>query len=183
MQRRRLTALFVLTLMVIGAVLRPGSAPESVLETRGSGVLIPGSDVAYAQQDTCWGPCLAANPLGWANFEWAVFNVEPRLWQTPTPPQPPLPTQTPHVLAWQVHPVVPPAAAIRFPPVSVKVKWGNHIETMEIQPDGTTVGTHPNILFHDVSVRGCDIGATLPPNSSTSWDIQPGAALQVSTTT
>ncbi len=65
------------------------------------------------------------------------------MWQTPTPPPHPTPTATPHLLAWQEH------SSNKIPPAVVKVSWGGNVETMEILPNGSTAGTHPNIKFHN----------------------------------
>ncbi len=77
-------------------------------------------------------------------------HVVPVRWQTPTPPPVGTPTATPHVVSWQEH------KSGNIAPVSVKVSWGGTVETMEIHPNGTTSGTHPNIKFHTGDAIWCD---------------------------
>ena len=90
---------------------------------------------------------------------WAVFHVQPSV-GTPAPPTPTLrPGTPPATLEWRWQ----PHAAGNLLPVVVKVSWEGYVETMEILPDGSTLGTHPNILFHQAAVQGCDgsLGKTI----------------------
>jgi hypothetical protein len=72
-------------------------------------------------------------------------------------------------LVWDEH------AAANMPPVSVKVAWGDYIETLEVAGDGTQNGGHPNILYHTAVAVGCDgkTGATakfgVPPCITSVW--------------
>jgi len=126
----------------------------------------PGAQIAHADvsNTVCDTDCRdLAHPWTPGGFAWSVFHVEPVLANPPTDPPFPTPTAT-SALRWQEH------TTGNFPPFVVKVAWNDYVETMEVLPNGTTIGTHPSIIFHKMGVYGCDYadGSTLryPPTGS-----------------
>jgi len=164
---------FVIMLLVLSAVVVGVTFPgdysgssrsdlaglESELRDLGpGGVLIrredvlPRAQIAYADvsNTVCDRDCnQLTHPWYPGKFAWSVFHVEPALANPPTDPPYPTPTAT-SALRWQEH------TTGNMPPFVVKVAWNDYVETMEVLPNGTTLYSHPNILFHTFAANACD---------------------------